>query len=347
MKSAGHRESTGRPMTATGRRALVFFICCVMVFCLPLSSSARGKSRKYTPRSRRAPAHSVKQQEKVAFVNVPYSSVFGRGSESAEHVTEVLLGDEFRVIGESDGWYYGYIPSQKDYRGWIRAGNLLFTTSAPATESSTYVIVKSAQTMLTLRDGSSMTVFAGTRLPMLKNHGWRYEVLLPDGSRAYLPADSSSPEKGLAAAEISPNDILAASKFNQADYKWGGITSGGMDCSGFVYTSFRINGIFLKRDSYLQAEEGSDVSADQLQPADLVFFRTSKAKRISHVGIYIGNGNFIHSSRSKKGVAISSLSDEPFKHMFAGARRILSRPSKTVRNDSQAAYFSAVVGGRT
>jgi cell wall-associated NlpC family hydrolase len=312
-------------------RALVLFLCLAVVLLWSPVASAHGKSRSAKRYSKRSAKTSVVQRERFAVVNVPFSDVFGQGSESSEHITEVLLGDEFRVVSERGEWAFGYIPSQMDYRGWIKKENLLFSPVDYPAKNSSFVLVKSAQTMLTRRDGSSLSVFAGTRLPLMKNDTWRYEVLLPDGSRGYVPAAAAWISSGPSPADVTADDILEASKFHAANYKWGGITSGGMDCSGFVYTSFRVNGIFLKRDSYLQAEEGVNVSQTELQPGDLVFFQSPRAKRITHVGIYIGNGNFIHSSRGKKGVAVSSLSDEPFKHTYAGARRILSRTNKTAR----------------
>jgi len=67
-----------------------------------------------------------------------------------------------------------------------------------------------------------------------------------------------------------------------------------------------------------------DVPIGELKAGDLVFFKSERANRITHVGIYIGNGNFIHSSKGKKGVAVSSLSDDHFRNNFAGARRVLN-----------------------
>lgn len=90
----------------------------------------------------------------------------------------------------------------------------------------------------------------------------------------------------------------------------------------YVYAVFRRNGIFIKRDSYMQAEEGVDIPLSKFRTGDLVFFKT-KGNRISHVGIYMGEGNFMHSSKTKKGIYISNLSSGFFKKRFVKARRIL------------------------
>jgi cell wall-associated NlpC family hydrolase len=319
-----------------GRNAVCIVLCLAAAFLWATPASARKSSRhgKYQ-RKKVVKTVSVKKtvrdREKTAIVNVPSSEVFARNSERSERVTEVLLGDEFRVVREENDWAYGYIPSQKGYPGWIRKGNITFSQDDSPLREKPFVQVKNARARITFRDGSFINVYAGTRLPLQNKEKRRYEVIVPDGSIGYLPLEAGWVESERPENEITAEDILRASQFYGSDYKWGGITSGGMDCSGFVYTAFRLNGIFLKRDSYLQAEEGLDVPIDQLNAGDLVFFKSAKRNRISHVGIYIGKGNFIHSSRGKKGVAVSSLSDDYFKRNFAGARRILHHFDDTVQ----------------
>ncbi|MEN8264188.1 MAG: NlpC/P60 family protein [Nitrospirota bacterium] len=88
-------------------------------------------------------------------------------------------------------------------------------------------------------------------------------------------------------------------------YKLGGLSKRGIDCSGFVYITYRNRfGIKLPRTTALQSRIGSRVSKSRLRAGDLVFFRTSS--KVRHVGIYLEDGNFMHASTSK-GVSISSL----------------------------------------
>jgi peptidoglycan endopeptidase LytE len=105
-------------------------------------------------------------------------------------------------------------------------------------------------------------------------------------------------------------------------YKWGGTTTAGFDCSGFIYYVFqRSQGITLPRTTTLQyANIGLSVSS--LSPGDLVFFDTTSGRTgISHNGIYIGNGQFIHASTSK-GVMISDLSNSYWKQRYVGAKTL-------------------------
>lgn len=327
------------------RKTTCIVLCLAAVFLWSsLASAGKPSSPAKHPRKKvektAVTDKTVRSEEKPAIVNVASSEVFSRNSRESERITEVLLGDEFRVVREDKEWVYGYIPSQKGYSGWIRKESLAFSGDNSPFKDKAYVQVKNAQTRITFRDGSFLNVYAGTRLPLLGRDKRRYEVVVPDGSTGYLPVEAAWLENERSGKEVTPEDILQASKFYGSDYKWGGITAGGMDCSGFVYTAFRLNGIYLKRDSYLQAEEGLDVPIDQLKAGDLVFFKSGRTNRITHVGIYIGNGNFIHSSRGKKGVAVSSLSDENFRKNFAGARRILNHLDDSVEMRQDKGHYS-------
>ena len=102
-------------------------------------------------------------------------------------------------------------------------------------------------------------------------------------------------------------------------YVFGGSSKNGFDCSGFTQYVFKASGISLPRTSYSQFGVGSSVSKNQLQPGDLVFF-TTYSKGASHVGIYVGGGNFVHASDN--GVRTTSLSESYYANRYLGARRV-------------------------
>ena len=105
------------------------------------------------------------------------------------------------------------------------------------------------------------------------------------------------------------------------DYIWGANGPDSFDCSGLVkYLYNESFGINLPRVSYDQAKVGSEVSKENLQAGDLVFFDTMDKGRVSHVGIYIGNDEFIHAANSKKGVIKSTLSGH-YESKYITARR--------------------------
>ncbi|WP_301911670.1 MULTISPECIES: C40 family peptidase [Neisseria] len=107
-------------------------------------------------------------------------------------------------------------------------------------------------------------------------------------------------------------------------YRYGGTSvSTGFDCSGFMQHIFkRAMGINLPRTSAEQAQMGTPVARSELQPGDMVFFRTLGGSRISHVGLYIGNDRFIHAPRTGKNIEITSLSHKYWSGKYAFARRV-------------------------
>jgi len=106
-------------------------------------------------------------------------------------------------------------------------------------------------------------------------------------------------------------------------YKWGGTSRNGFDCSGFTTYVFAKHGINLPRTANAQSNVGRVVQRGALQPGDLVFFKTSTYARVTHVGIYIGNDQFIHASSGGGSVRINSLSENYYNQRYVGARRVL------------------------
>ena len=111
-----------------------------------------------------------------------------------------------------------------------------------------------------------------------------------------------------------------AMRFLGAPYSWGGTSYGGVDCSGLVYTVFARNGIELPRMADEQFGQGRRIAMSLLMPGDLVFFETYTSGA-SHVGIYLGNGRFIHASL--RGVVIDDLSMSYYANRYIGARRLI------------------------
>jgi cell wall-associated NlpC family hydrolase len=134
----------------------------------------------------------------------------------------------------------------------------------------------------------------------------------------------------------------AISYYLGADYQYGGTSKDGLDCSGFVMKAYERAGMKVPRSSELQFQSGKSVPKDELQYGDLVFFNQycqgkyyhqtasilsglfAKDEQPCHVGIYIGNGRFIHSSSSKGGVTISNMNSDCWKRSLIGVRRYLS-----------------------
>jgi len=135
-----------------------------------------------------------------------------------------------------------------------------------------------------------------------------------------LPEPSRGSEIGSSASEI----IATAKKYLGTRYKFGGSTPKGFDCSGFTSYVFKQHGISLPRATTGQATVGTKVSKSDLQPGDLVIFSNTYKSGPSHAGIYLGDGQFIHSSSAGSGgVIISSINTNYYTRHFSYGRRVL------------------------
>ena len=118
------------------------------------------------------------------------------------------------------------------------------------------------------------------------------------------------------------NDLVGKVKYS---FGANSLTSAGGtgDCSSFVQYVFGQNGVSLPRtaESQYNSSKGTSVDKDKLQAGDVVFFQGTYKSGISHVGIYIGNGKFVHNSSSKGGATVSDLSDDYYNKHYAGAKR--------------------------
>ncbi|MHC1759027.1 MAG: C40 family peptidase [Negativicutes bacterium] len=123
--------------------------------------------------------------------------------------------------------------------------------------------------------------------------------------------------------EKSPNKIIVTALSHRGvKYRFGGAAPTGFDCSGFVMYVYNRHGIKLPRTADKQYEFGKKLKGkNDLKPGDLVFFETYE-KGASHVGIYQGNGQFIHAS-SSKGVTVNRLAETYYAKRYLGARRVL------------------------
>lgn len=249
-------------------------------------------------------------------------------STDSERVTQALHGEAVKVINQRGSWVEVSLPDQFNYQGWVQQSAL---QNIPTNKSKNWVkrqivAVPMAEVRTMPRQNAPVAVslplgtVVGVELP--STEGDFTSVQLVDGREGYITSTKLLDYAEREVSQVSSGSILeTADQLIGQPYLWGGMTTPGVDCSGFIHTVFKVHGIRLHRDADLQYfSDGVSVAPDQLQPGDLVFFSTY-ASGPSHVGIYAGNRKFIHASSS--GVGYSSLEDSYFSPRFLGAKRIL------------------------
>lgn len=254
------------------------------------------------------------------------SCIIRRGARtSSEEVARVDQGTQVAVLDYLDGWYKLRFP--KGTVGWMR-GDLLKsvkTIDAIRETRATSVVAKNTATkksnVVKAPAKSSKSIVASKNKPTVvaKNNKPAKKNSIVKSSTRVAYMRPSSPTGG---GRI--NGILSAATSRLgARYRWGSTGRGGTyDCSGFTGAVYAQNGIKLPRVSRDMAQVGKKVSKDELKAGDLVFFHTGRGSRISHVGIYKGNGQFIHASSGKGRVTVSSLNEGYYARRFSTARRV-------------------------
>lgn len=141
---------------------------------------------------------------------------------------------------------------------------------------------------------------------------------------------ASAQSPGVAPASAVVVEVVRA--FIGFPYRLGGDSPKGLDCSALVQRTFRAVGLELPRTAAKQFRQGCAVAREGLMAGDLVFFRGRRPREISHVGIYIGGGHFVHAARH--GVVVASLRAGHWSRRFAGARRLIeAAPPVTIDDD--------------
>lgn len=253
---------------------------------------------------------------------------------SSEMATQILMGTPLRVLEKRSYWYRVITP--ENYTAWVTQGSVKLKNESEMNEwrDADRLIVTGYYTIFREKPSAGSTVVSdGVWGDIVvnngKNSGEYYNVTLPNGKNAYLLKKDATPLKQwiLTRKPDSENIIKTAKNFLGFPYLWAGTSIKGLDCSGFSKTTYLLNGIILRRDASQQAKTGTDIDIsagiENLQMGDLIFFgrkaTEDRPERVSHVGIYIGEGNFIHSATY---VHISNLI-EGSENYYEGSNRLV------------------------
>jgi hypothetical protein len=250
-----------------------------------------------------------------ATVRTPVAPMHGEPRVASQMISQQIAGHRVDVLEEAGDWCRA--RGADGYDGWMHGGFLVRAPQASARQSR-----QTARVSL----GCMTRTAAGDRrsLPLRA-------ILAPDEV-----VKSGDVVDATQLPERFPLDPVAITRsaqdfFAGTSYLWGGVTPWGADCSGIVQSVFALHGLQLPRDAWQQAETGADAGRDigELRTADLLFFSDRPDKRVTHVGIALGERRMVHLALGRGGYAIERLADrsdayvDRLRERFLFARRVV------------------------
>jgi hypothetical protein len=241
-------------------------------------------------------------------VNVSVCNIRSKPGHSSEMSTQAILGTPVRILKKSNSWLFVQTPDR--YLGWVDDDAIQQTDSMGMSawrNGKRFIYLPLAGTGFDPESKEAVTdLVAGSILKFDTIFKAGALLEMPDGRKLVIPASEGMDfklwEKQTQATAASLN--TTSKTLTGRPYFWGGTSSKGVDCSGFVKTVFFLNGIILARDASLQFRHGQFTDPNSgynaLKPGDLVFFgrkaQGDRPAKATHVGLYLGNGAYINSS---------------------------------------------------
>ena len=260
------------------------------------------------------------------YVNTLSLNVRSGPSTSYSVIGKVSEGDKVEVISTSNGW------SKIKYNGKTGYVSSQYLSSSTAPESTTTTTKYVNTLSLNVRSGPSTSysvigkVSEGDKVEVIStSNGW--SKIKYNGKTGYVSSQylSSSVSDSSTSTSSSVSNVISLAKtLLGKPYVWGGQGPNAFDCSGLMTYIFKNGaGINLPRTSTEQSKYGVTVSKADLKPGDLIFSSTNGTGKVSHVGIYIGNGEMIHAPKPGDVVKISNINNSYWNNAYLWSKRVL------------------------
>ncbi|MGB7785881.1 MAG: SH3 domain-containing C40 family peptidase [Salinimicrobium sp.] len=323
-----------------------------------LRQRLRDSEVKFVDSVQMLPGHELGGKTK-ALVRTSVANIRSNKGHSSELATQATLGTPLNVLKHEGDWYLVQTPD--NYIAWVDHGGI-----TPMSEKE-FTDWKAAEKVIFLKafglayasasEGAEIVsdVVAGDIFVLKGSKNGFFEVQYPDGRVGFLKQkEAEKYEKWLKSRDLSEEELVATSKqLMGLPYLWGGTSAKGVDCSGFTKTIYFMNGMVIPRDASQQVHTGKLVDStknwDKLKRGDLLFFGTpatdSTKERVVHVGMWIGDNKFIHSSGN---VHISSMDknaedfDEFNNNRYLRTKRLVGQEDENLQLLSKRDFFSSI-----
>jgi hypothetical protein len=283
-----------------------------------------------------------------AVINISVANLRSNPKHSAELATQAILGTQVNVLKRHGDWYLTQTPDE--YLAWVDAGGIQLMDEKSLSQWATSNKIIYMNTYGHAYDLTDTTIrvsdlVAGSILQVLEEEEAYYKVQFPDGRQALVSKEEARDYTlWLSSLSYDANALIETSKsLMGVPYLWGGTSTKGVDCSGFTKTIYYMNGMIIPRDASQQVHAGKfiDSIADfsKLDKGDLLFFgrkgTDSTSEKVVHVGMWIGDNQFIHSSNM---VRVSSVDksasnyDEYNVSRYLRTKRLLKENDPLLKN---------------